>query len=160
MNIAKKIEKLTLFKTPEESSGYLLWHISLAWRSAIEETLKPLDLTHPQFVVLVTTAWLTRNGDHISQIDISKAAALDPNTTSQVLRGLELKSFIQRTRSLNERSKNPCLTDDGLRILEQALPAIEKTDTKFFASLSTNEKNDFIKIFQKLKDKKVANDLS
>lgn len=151
MTESKNIEKITLFKAPEESPGYLLWHISLAWRGAIEETLKPLNLTHPQFVILATTAWLTRKSEPINQICISKASGLDPNTTSQILRGLELKNFIQRTRSLNEKSKNPSLTDLGYKVIEKALPAVEKTDAKFFESLTVREQEECIEIFQKLK---------
>lgn len=145
-----KVEELTLFKTPEESPGFLLWHISLSWRNLIEDALKPLNLTHPQFVVLATTAWLTRNDGHINQIDVSKAAGLDPNTTSQILRGLEKKNFIKRVRSLNERSKNPLLTSLGYGILNKALPAVEKADLKFFEALSAPEMNNMMKIFQKI----------
>ncbi len=152
--MSNTIEKLTLFKGPEESPGYLLWHVSLAWRSNIEKTLKPFDLTHPQFVVLATTAWLTREGRTINQIDISKASGLDPNTTSQIIRGLELKNLIQRTRSVNERSKNPSLTERGFNILSKALPAVEKSDMKFFESLSEKDSSDFVKISQKLKARK------
>jgi len=148
--IKNSIENLTTFTKPEESPGYLLWHVSLAWRRLIEETLKPLNLTHPQFVVLTTTAWLMRNGESITQIDISKASGLDPNTTSQVLRGLELKNFIKRTRFLNERSKNPELTDLGSKTLAQALPAVEKADAKFFKSLISNEMSSLVTIFHKL----------
>lgn len=144
------IQTLTMFKNPEESPGYLLWHVSLAWRSSIEDTLKKFDLTHPQFVVLATIAWLTKNGEYISQIDISKASGLDPNTTSQILRGLEAKNFIKRMRSLNERSKNPNFTELGSNTLNKALPAVEKADLNFFDPLSSKEIKTFIKIFQKL----------
>jgi MarR family transcriptional regulator, organic hydroperoxide resistance regulator len=144
------IQTLTMFKNPEESPGYLLWHVSLAWRSSIEDTLKNFDLTHPQFVVLTTIAWLTKNGEYISQIDVSKASGLDPNTTSQILRGLEAKNFIKRIRSLNERSKNPNLTELGSKTLNKALPAVEKADLNFFEPLSSKEMKTLIKIFQKL----------
>lgn len=157
MNKSNNIESLTLFKTPEESPGYLLWRVSFAWRSFIEETLKLLDLTHPQFVVLATTAWLTRNGKHINQLDISKASGLDPNTTSQILRGLETKNFIKRTRSLNERSKNPSLTDLGFKVLEKTLPAVEKADLEFFKSLTDNDIDILVKIFQKITPTKALN---
>jgi len=150
MSKLSDIEKITVFKRPEESSGFLLWHVSLSWRGCIEEVLKSLGLTHPQFVVLATTAWLTRKGDHISQIDIGKTAGLDPNTTSQILRGLELKNFIKRTRSLNERSKNPVLTALGSKILHEALPVVEKADTNFFESVSSKNIADLVKIFQKI----------
>ena len=150
MSKLNNIENITLFKSPEESPGFLLWHISLSWRSCIEKSLGHFDLTHSQFVVLATTAWLTRKGDHISQVDIGKNAGLDPNTTSQILRGLEVKSLIKRTRSLNERSKNPVLTELGLDILSKALPAVEKTDTQFFKSLNQKNIDELVKLFQKI----------
>ena len=150
MNKLNNIEKLTLFKTPKESPGYLLWRVSLAWRSVIEEVLKPLNLTHPQFVVLATTAWLTKSGDHINQIDISKASRLDPNTTSQILCGLEAKNFIKRLRSFNEKSKNPILTELGSSVLNNALPAVEQADLKFFELLTPKEMNSLIQIFKKI----------
>ena len=144
------IEQMTLFKTPEESPGYLLWRISNSWKTSIEEVLKPLNLTHPQFVILATTAWLTRNNKHVNQIDISKTSGLDPTTTSQVLRGLEAKDFITRIRSLNERNKNPKLTILGNNVLSKAIPTVENADAKFFGSLNIQSMNELIKTFQEL----------
>jgi DNA-binding MarR family transcriptional regulator len=150
MEKPNSIETITSFKAPEESPGYLLWHVSLAWRTSIETILKPLDLTHPQFVVLAVTAWLTRKGDHINQLDVSKASGLDPNTTSQVLRTLEAKNFIERKRTLNERSKNPSLTTKGSKVIAKALPAVEQADAQFFKNLSSQEMVNLVSLFQKL----------
>lgn len=138
------------FKTPEQSLGYLLWQVSIMWRSFIEDTLKPHGLTHPQFVVLATTGWLTRHGEIVSQSDVSYATGLDPNTTSQILRGLEKKKLIKRQKSLNERSKNPFLTDEGLAVLDNAIPSVEESDTQFFEVLSIKEQEILFAIFQKL----------
>lgn len=143
------IEQITLFKKPEESIGYLLWRVSIAWRTRIEKTLKVYDLTHPQFVVLATTAWLTKGGKHISQIDISRHTGLDPNTTSQVLRSLEAKHFIERVRSMNERNKNPTVTDAGHTVLKKALPAVERADVSFFSSLDSHDRASLVAIFQR-----------
>lgn len=147
---ALNTEALSLYESPKDSPGYLLWQISTQWRSAIEDTLKEFDLTHPQFVVLATTWWLTGKNDHIAQIDISKASGLDPNTTSQILRTLEAKKFIMRVRSLNERSKNPKLTPLGSQKLASALPAVENSDKLFFNALAADEAAELIKIFQNL----------
>ena len=138
------------FATPEESPGYLLWRMSTIWRSSIEKVLKPFNLTHPQFVILATTAWLTRDNEEISQIDISNVAGLDPNTTSQILRGLETKSYIKRVRSVNERSKNPFLTDLGITIFDKALQAVENADEFFFKALTSSELAALRKVFCKL----------
>lgn len=141
---------ISVHDTPEESPGFLLWCVSVKWRTAIEKVLKPLGLTHPQFVILATTGWLTRKGLLVSQIDIGRKAGLDPNTTSQIIRGLENKLLIIRTQTFDERSKNPVLTAVGSSLLKQALPLVEAADHKFFAVLTPTELCDFINIFQKL----------
>lgn len=149
-NKKNKIENITQFKMPEQSPGYLLWHVSSMWRSFIEDTLKPFNITHPQFVVLTSIAWLTRGGNQISQVDVSFATGLDPNTISQILRGLEKKQLIKRARMLNDRSKNPVLSPQGSEILAQALPAVEQADTFFFELLSSKEQKTLFELFGKL----------
>lgn len=144
------VRHFTVYKTPEESPGYLLWRVSTQWRSSIEATLKPLDLTHPQFVVLAVTGWLTQDGAIVSQIEISRAAALDPNTTSQVIRALEAKELIERIQTRDERSKNPIMTKKGRARLAQALPAVEQADTQFFNALNKKESEQIVTLFQKL----------
>ena len=130
---------LSVHEGPEDSPGFLLWRINMHWRTAIEGVLKPLGLTHPQFVVLATTGWLTRDKKPISQIDIARQAGIDPNTTSQIVRGLERKGLIKRAQKLNERNKNPTLTATGTEKLKKALPAVEKADAKFFGILSEKD---------------------
>ncbi len=138
------------FQQPEQSPGYLLWRVSIQWRSLIEKALKVYDLTHPQFVVLASLAWLTQDGKKVSQIEVGRMAGLDPNTTSQILRGLEKKKMIERTQSVDERSKNPAVTELGRKILEKALPAVEKTDMTFFENANQNDIAILINFFQKL----------
>lgn len=147
-------ETTTKFKTPEESPGYLLWRVSMQWRSKIEEVLRPLQLTHPQFVILACLGWLTKKGAAVSQAEIARSAGLDPNTTSQILRGLEAKKFIKRTHLADERSKNPVLTQQGSDLLAQALPTVETADASYFSSLSSKESGMLLSVFQLLLTKK------
>ncbi len=144
------IEELTVHDTPKQSPGFLLWHISTSWRRLIESILKPLGLTHPQFVVLATTGWLTRKGDLVTQIAIGKLAGLDPNTNSQIIKGLEKKGLIKRIPSSDGRAKNVSLTQKGENLVKQALPAVEKADSEFFTPLSNKELDGLITYFQKL----------
>ena len=136
--------KISSHTGPEESPGFLLWRVSTFWRRAIEDVLKPLDLTHPQFVILATTAWLTRKVEgqeqgKATQIEIAKQAGLDPNTTSQILRGLQTKGLIERKRTVDERSKYPTLTAKGEESLAKALPAVELADSKFFSQVNLKD---------------------
>lgn len=148
-----EFESITEFEQPETSPGYLLWQISTQWRNAIEVVLKPLGLTHPQFVILASLGWLTRKNNKVTQAHIGKSVSLDPNTTSQILRGLEAKKLIKRTQLCDERSKNPVLTNAGSCLLAVAVPAVEKADAQFFSTLSTEESTKLLHIFQLLMKK-------
>lgn len=136
--------------TPQQSMGFLLWHVSTTWRRSIETALTTLGLTHPQFVVLATLGWLTRHGDRVTQVAIGKMAGLDPNTNSQIIKGLEKKGLVTRLPSCDGRAKNVSLTPQGSKLLSHALPAVEQMDAKFFNPLIDKEMNALIQIFQKL----------
>lgn len=143
-------KEISVHDTPERSPGFLLWHVSTSWRGSIELMLKSIGLTHPQFVILATLGWLTRKGDRVTQTLVGKMAGLDPNTVSQIIRGLEQKEFIKREKSSDGRAKNPILTSKGSGILNRALPAVETKDAEFFQHLTLEEKERMITIFQKL----------
>ncbi len=121
------------FKGPDESPGFLFWQLSMKWRRQVELALAPLTLTHPQFVLLACLGWLTRENNEVSQAELARYACTDVNMTSQVLRALEQKEYIQRKRREgNERSKFPQLTVSGKKILEKAIPLVEQVDIEFF----------------------------
>lgn len=152
MSASPNFKKISVHAGPKQSPGFLLWHVSTAWRCAIESTLKSFGLTHPQFVVLAATGWLTRNGEFATQAAIGQMAGLDPNTASQVMRGLEKKGLVNREISTDARAKHPKLTLQGNKLLAKALPAVERQDSKFFSSCSPKEMAGLTSLFQKFVD--------
>ena len=150
MNERPNFKEISVHEGPRQSPGFLLWHISTSWRSSIEAALKTLGLTHPQFVVLATTGWLTRDGELSTQVVIGKFAGLDPNTTSQIIKGLEQKKLIKRDKSSDGRAKNVSLTSQGAITLARAMPAVEGADAQFFAKLTKKEASSLLEMFQKL----------
>lgn len=145
-------EKISVHEGPKESPGFLLWQISTAWRRSIEAVLKPFDLTHPQFVILATTGWLTKKGDPATQIAVGKMAGLDPNTTSQIIKGLEKKELVKRAPSSDGRAKNVSLTREGSHLLSKALPTVEKADGAFFSTLTPKKLECWIQLTQRLSE--------
>lgn len=143
-------KKISVYDAPERSPGFLLWHVSTAWRGSIETVLRSMGLTHPQFVILSTLGWLTRQGDRVTQAAIGKMAGLDPNTVSQIIKGLEKKTLIIRKQSSDGRAKNPILTKKGSNILKRAMPAVEGKDGEFFNDLTVDEMECMVTIFNKL----------
>ncbi len=148
-----QFDDISRYKGPSLSPGFLLWRISSLWRSSIESVLKPLNLTHPQFVVLATLGWLTRNEELVSQIAIGKMAGIDPNTLSQIIRGMEKKGLLVRKASSDGRVKNPYLTSQGRAIVKKALPLVEAADGEFFGALEGAEMKNMLHVFQQLATK-------
>ena len=99
---------------PDDSPGFLLWHVTLRWQREMVAALAPLDLTHVQFVLLAATWWLNSHGEHPNQLAVATQAGTDVKMTSQVLRTLEAKGLIRRTRSAQDRRlMNLELTEEG-----------------------------------------------
>lgn len=123
----------TRFAGPEDSPGFLLWQVSTAWRRAVEQALAPLGLTHPQFVALACLGWLTRDGTPVVQATLGRQMRTDPNTVSQVLRGLEARGLVARERGVDDRTRRPRLTEEGAVLVARAVPVVEGVDAQFFA---------------------------
>ena len=143
--------KISHFEGPEQSPGFLLWQVSTKWRREVEAALATLNLTHPQFVLLASLGWLTRHYADVTQVELARHCGTDVNMTSQVLRSLEQKEYIERHRRQgDERSKLPRLTEKGAKLVEQAIPLVEKVDDDFFGNLGQKSKKQYIDILQKL----------
>ena len=118
---------------PQDSPGFLLWHVTLRWQRDIAAALAPLDLTHVQFVLLATTWWLNSHGADPNQLAVAKQAGTDVKMTSQVLRKLEAKGLIRReTDAADTRAKRLRATGRGAELAQQAIAAVEAADAKFF----------------------------
>jgi len=118
---------------PDESPGFLLWHVTLRWQRAIAVALAPLDLTHVQFVLLATTWWLNSLGDDPNQLSLARKAGTDVKMTSEVLRKLEAKGLISRTvDAADTRARRLRVTERGAPLAEQAVALVEAADAAFF----------------------------
>lgn len=119
---------------PDESPGFLLWHVTLRWQRDIVAALAPLDLTHVQFVLLASAWWLNRAGDDPNQLSLARHAGTDVKMTSQVLRKLEEKGFVERTVDpADTRAKRLRVTERGARLAQRAIDVVEAADAAFFA---------------------------
>ena len=128
----------------------MLWQVSTNWRRLIEAALAEIGLTHPQFVLLANLGWLNRNQLEVTQVELAAHCRTDVNMTSQVLRTLEKKGYIERvSRVENQRSKFPKITKNGKKIIEQAIPLVEQVDQRFFEKLGSDKKH-CVEIFQTL----------
>ena len=121
---------------PEDSPGFLLWHVTLRWQREIAAALAPLDLTHVQFVLLASTWWLNSRGEDPNQLGVARQAGTDVKMTSEVLRKLEAKRLIVRTvDAADTRARKIRVTERGGELAVRAVAAVEAVDAAFFRAV-------------------------
>lgn len=110
--------------------------------------LNELDITYPQYLVLMIL-W-----QHPEQTvnEIGKKLLLESNTLTPLLKRMEQKDLIQRTRSKNdERSVVVTLTEKGFSMRSQALSIPQKIAKSFQdESISKEEVSAFKETLDKL----------
>lgn len=110
------------------------------WHSMIKKELKKMNLTHPQFVVLASLAYLSQDSNEVTQVMISKLSGIDVMTVSQILNLLEKNDFVKRKEhSRDTRAKAVILNKKGEEVLQKAVPLVEQIDEIFFEKLDTDE---------------------
>lgn len=120
------------------SLGFLLWHATLRWQRMIAAALRPLGLSHVQFVLLAVLWWFaTERGKHPSQRALAEQAGTDPMMTSQVLRTLEHKKLLVRQPDPRDaRARRLALTRSGKRLAVKAIEVVESVDAEFFGEVA------------------------
>ena len=127
------------YKSPNDSPGYLLAHLTMLWQRKQKKALDPLDLTHTQFVLLASLSWLSRENNVVTQVDIANQSNADRMMVSKVLRTLEEKKFITRQEhETDTRAKTIQLTNAGRETLQKAIIKVENTDKDFFEAIETS----------------------
>ena len=106
----------------ESQLCFALYSASLAMTALYRELLAGLDLTYPQYLVMLVL-W---EGDGVRISDIGDRLHLDSATLTPLLKRLEQSGLVSRTRAVDdERSVIVALTDAGrtLRARARTVPA-------------------------------------
>jgi DNA-binding MarR family transcriptional regulator len=125
---------------PNDSPGFLLWHATLRWQRGVARALKPLELTHVQFVLLACAWWLNEQGEIPTQVALAAQAGTDVKMTSQVVRSLERKQLIERTvDTADTRARRLRVTQRGAALARRAIAVVEQADADFFADIPAGQ---------------------
>jgi DNA-binding MarR family transcriptional regulator len=131
---------VTRFSGPDESPGFLLWRVTLAWQRAMRAALAPHDLTHVQFVLLASLWWLVNHSGAPSQQRLAEHAGTDPMMTSQVVRKLAAKQLVEReVDPADSRARSLTLTEAGKALVVKVMKDVEDADQAYFAGLGEEQ---------------------
>jgi DNA-binding MarR family transcriptional regulator len=121
--------------------GYTLLHAAQAWRTEATAVLKPHGLTVPQFLVVMA---LFRQARHewapLTQAEVGTRLGMDANTTSQIVRGLERRDLVQRSRHAEDaRAMALTLTESGLETARTASADARRLNDTYFSVVSAEQ---------------------
>lgn len=128
----------TRFPTAEASPGFVLWQVATLWQRRVRAALEPVGLTHAQFVLLASAAWLEAHaaeGAPPTQADVAAHARTDAVMTSEVLRTLERKALVRRgPHPADARARAVRVTPAGRALAAESVALVEAVDAEFFGA--------------------------
>ncbi len=131
-DIAAMFETVTL-GAPQHAVGFVMWRVVHRYQREVDQALRPLDLTHLQFITLALTAWAGRSDKAVTQSELARAGDIHPMQVSKVLGALEGKAMVERSPSDTHGSaKNVAVTISGLATLREAMPLVISVQARLF----------------------------
>ena len=108
---------------PQNAVGFVMWRVVHRYQREVDQALRPLGLTHLQFVALALVAWTARTGETATQSELATLGDIHPMQVSNVVKALERNGLVTRTPSPNNAlAKRVAITAKGLEALRAALP--------------------------------------
>ncbi|MBA8957431.1 MarR family winged helix-turn-helix transcriptional regulator [Actinomadura namibiensis] len=120
----------------ELSVGYVLKQVHAALRTAMDEALRPLDLTVPQYACLE----LLGQTPGLSNSELARRAFVTRQSMNLVLRRLQERGLLTRPdQAPHGRALPSELTQDGHAMLREASMAVRAVEKQLFSPLSRQQ---------------------
>ena len=127
-------------RRPDDVVGVWVWRISLAYQRRAELVLREFGISHLQFVILTTCAWLNLTTERVSQRDLVAAIGVQEAQLSVMVKALKAKRLLtQRAGETDPRIRIIELSQAGLRTLAQVLPSMRRLQSELWPSEKQNE---------------------
>jgi DNA-binding MarR family transcriptional regulator len=116
-------------------------HAAQAWRTEVAGVLRPHGLTVPQFLVVMELYRRVRHSSTpLTQAEVSVRLGMDANTTSQVVRGLEHRRLLLRSRHPDDaRARALTLTGAGMERAREASADARAHNDRYFGVLGASQ---------------------
>lgn len=116
--------------------GYLVWRLSMKWRTAVDAAIADLGLTHAQYSVLASLRGMSRAGLSPSQRELADHTGLDPIYISKLARALETAALIERpAHATDTRAVRLTITKKGTGVIDRAIGVVAELQQQLTAPL-------------------------
>lgn len=132
-----------------DAPGHLMRRCQQIAVSVFLDECRDYDLTPLQFAVLIG---LIKGGPE-DQVRLGGALALDRTTIGVVVKNLEERGLVSRRVSDKDRRSKPVsITDAGIKLINDVLPAAEAAQERMLSPLTPAERRKFVDLLQKVAD--------
>jgi DNA-binding MarR family transcriptional regulator len=126
-----------LFRPVDESVGYVLKKAATALRSAMDEALRPVELTVPQYACLE----VLRQRPGLSGSELARAVFVSRQSMNLVLKGLADRGLLIRPAVATHGKALPTgLTSAGRERLEAAGRALAVVEDRMLATIAPDSR--------------------
>jgi DNA-binding MarR family transcriptional regulator len=116
--------------------GIELWRAAARWRRRVETSLAPHGLTLTQWVILAATDTVIRETTPAASQNAAAACAhVDKMTTSQVMKALESRGFIDRAPAAQGPAFRVWITRRGMQALNKGTMRVREASRASFNGL-------------------------
>ncbi|MFJ8079275.1 MarR family winged helix-turn-helix transcriptional regulator [Streptomyces sp. NPDC096205] len=116
--------------------GFLVWRLSMKWRTAVDRAVAPLGLTHAQYSLVASLHGMHRTGERPSQRRLADHTGLEPLYVSKLARSLESAGLVTRERDPRDpRAVQLALTEQGRETTRRAIEVVHALLEQLLAPL-------------------------
>ena len=120
----------------EPTTGYLVWRLSMRWRSQVDRVVAPFGLTHATYSVLASLHSLTRSGAAPRQRELAAVTGLDAPYVSKLIASLERDGLVRRVEHPEDtRAVQLGITPAGRRTIERAVTVVRQLHDEVLAPI-------------------------
>lgn len=129
--------------------GYLVRRLHQIHVGLFAEECGGEDITPVQFGMLS----VLQGGEGLDQLTLSTSVGVDRTSGADVIRRLERRGLLVRTRSeTDRRAKLIRITEAGVAYVERVRPMMARAQERFIAPLTEAERDEFYRLISKMID--------
>jgi MarR family transcriptional regulator, organic hydroperoxide resistance regulator len=116
--------------------GFLVWRLSMKWRTAVDRAVAPLGLTHAQYSLLASLYGMQQRNRYPSQRELADHTGLEPIYVSKLIGTLEQAGLVNRTpHPTDSRAVELSLSSRGRAVCRRAIRIVRDLQEEFTAPL-------------------------
>lgn len=118
---------------------YLVKQLELAVRARLDEVLRPVSITPPQYAALTV---LERRSD-LSTAELARNSFVTDQSAADMVASIEERGLVSRVPDPRDRRRRVLrLTDAGRELLDRVREQVEAVETAMLSPLTTDEHTD------------------